>query len=365
MFSKLADQPRPITEERSQARARVFFSVLAFLYLCLLSLYKPEAIQVPLLWLLLIPVAVFGYALTQLCYLDHASRFSRWRQRLTITLDITVSCFAMAAAGEWGAVWYPLILWIVVGHGMRFGLSYMQFAIGVAVPCFAAALSFSDYWSQNRLAGVGLLLGIIILPAFFSTLLRRLHDVNGQLELELERTAHLANHDSLTGLANRLRFYRRLENEVNRAQRGNQQFAILFMDLDRFKAVNDQYGHDAGDKLLIEVAQRIRKVVRNTDLAARLGGDEFGFITVAAENTIGADRLKQRLEEAIGAPYHINGNDILIGTSIGIARFPENGDDIDNLLNYSDHTMYQLKNGKTEATHALHACRQQTPSSQP
>ncbi len=153
----------------------------------------------------------------------------------------------------------------------------------------------------------------------------------------------MATHDALTGLLNRFGFKQRLEQCLAEAQRRTGRFAVLYLDLDRFKPVNDTLGHPVGDRLLQAVAGRINGVVRKSDMIARLGGDEFAVIqrvSVVPRDTM---RLADRLLTAIAEPYTIDGVRIEIGTSVGIALTPDDSVDADEVLRLADVALYHSK----------------------
>lgn len=156
------------------------------------------------------------------------------------------------------------------------------------------------------------------------------------------RIAHMARHDALTDLPNRIEFEARIQAALLRTQEG-EQAAVLFLDLDRFKQVNDTLGHPIGDALLKIVAGRLRRVVREHDTVARLGGDEFAVVQLGAVQPEGATNLAQRLIDAISAPYEIEGHQIVIGTSVGIAIAPTDGDAVAALLKSADVALYRAK----------------------
>jgi diguanylate cyclase (GGDEF)-like protein len=154
---------------------------------------------------------------------------------------------------------------------------------------------------------------------------------------------HLARHDALTGLANRMLFTEKLE-EANK--RHGDSFAVIMLDLDKFKAVNDTLGHPAGDRLLVQVAERLKSSIRETDVLARLGGDEFAIIQEGGSNPHeGAIALALRIINAIAQPFDLNGHQANIGTSIGIALAPEHGVDPEDLLKKADIALYDAKAG--------------------
>jgi len=149
---------------------------------------------------------------------------------------------------------------------------------------------------------------------------------------------HMARHDALTDLPNRLYFRERIEQALGRAER----LAILFVDLDRFKTVNDTLGHPVGDALLCAVTKRLQMAVRGTDTVARLGGDEFAIVQFGAKPT-DATELAVRIIEALSEPFEILGNQVVIGASIGIAIAPTDGKEPDQLLRNSDMALYRAK----------------------
>ncbi len=158
-----------------------------------------------------------------------------------------------------------------------------------------------------------------------------------------ERIAHLAHYDALTNLPNRILLCGRLEQELSHVRRGGQ-LAVLYLDLDYFKSVNDTLGHSTGDELLKAVAGRLRGCLRDIDIIARLGGDEFAIVQTALEQPTDAAILAQRIrDEMIQAPYELNGNQVVIDVSVGIALAPNDGTDVDQLLKSADMALYGAK----------------------
>lgn len=158
----------------------------------------------------------------------------------------------------------------------------------------------------------------------------------------ISRIVQMAAYDSLTGLPNRSQFRTRATSALDDLKKEAKVLAVLSLDLDRFKSVNDTLGHHTGDLLLTEVAKRIEKLLLKTDMAARFGGDEFVILQTLAHAS-DASILAQRLVSTLGAPYTIRDQQILIGASVGIALAPENGTDIDDLLRNSDVALYRAK----------------------
>jgi diguanylate cyclase (GGDEF)-like protein/PAS domain S-box-containing protein len=160
-----------------------------------------------------------------------------------------------------------------------------------------------------------------------------------QMTRDLE---HRALHDSLTGLANRALFEDRIHQAIARAERENIDFALLILDLNRFKDANDTFGHLCGDFVLQEMARRLLRVLRESDTVSRLGGDEFAVLASRAD-TASASIVAQRIQAAIHAPFDFEGVPVSIGTSIGIALYGSDGRDVDTLIRQADAAMYMSK----------------------
>ncbi len=157
------------------------------------------------------------------------------------------------------------------------------------------------------------------------------------------RLEHLATHDPLTGLPNRMLFRDRLEQALALARREQQMVGVLWLDLDRFKEVNDELGHPAGDLLLRQVGARLLDAIRASDTVARLGGDEFAIVQVGLAQPGGSQALARRLLEALGTPFELGAHRARVGVSIGVAIAPPDGDAPDRLLKHADLALRQAK----------------------
>lgn len=181
------------------------------------------------------------------------------------------------------------------------------------------------------------------------------HDITNE-KVSAEKIFHQANHDRLTGLANRYAFFERLANELSRARRTSTRVGLLFMDLNRFKPVNDQYGHEAGDIVLKTVAQRWQGVLRAGDTLARMGGDEFALLVPGVASVQEAGAVAHKLLRVLQAPIELPGDQHCeVGTSVGIATYPDNAAEMDSLIAAADAAMYLCKgrvNGGVEVSTA-------------
>ncbi|MEP7183301.1 MAG: EAL domain-containing protein [Betaproteobacteria bacterium] len=158
-----------------------------------------------------------------------------------------------------------------------------------------------------------------------------------------EKVAYLAQFDALTGVPNRILFHDRLSLTLTQAQRNAWTVGVMFVDLDKFKDVNDTYGHDTGDRLLSQVADRLRDCVRTGDTVGRLGGDEFAVVLSDLARADDANLVAQQIVDALGRPFDVDGHDVHITVSIGISVYPADGDDSETLLKRADAAMYLAK----------------------
>ncbi len=158
-----------------------------------------------------------------------------------------------------------------------------------------------------------------------------------------ERLHYLAHHDVLTKLPNRMLFSERLNHSIDLARRNKLRTAVLFIDLDRFKNINDTLGHGAGDQLIQTVSRRLQETIRKGDTVARIGGDEFAIILEEVESAEAVQPISDKILRAITRPINIENNELFVSASVGISVFPLDGEDGESLLKYADTAMYQAK----------------------
>ncbi|MDO9447311.1 MAG: GGDEF domain-containing protein, partial [Candidatus Nitrotoga sp.] len=164
---------------------------------------------------------------------------------------------------------------------------------------------------------------------------------------------HAAFHDPLTGLPNRVLFNDRLEHGLEQAIRHGWNLAVMFVDLDEFKSINDLYGHDAGDTVLQTISQRLKETTRVDDTVSRHGGDEFLYLLMEINNSRDATLVAKKIIKAIQKPCNIGTHDLVIRASIGISIFPKNGISADDLIKSADKAMYQAKRLKSSLSEFL------------
>jgi diguanylate cyclase len=206
-------------------------------------------------------------------------------------------------------------------------------------------------WQQTDSAGtsVWLVLPFIGLAlagfaALFGLMMRHTRRTAEEIAAGESKLRHLAMHDPVCGLPNRIYFGERLETVIGEVRQGGQSAAVFYIDLDHFKDVNDTLGHHTGDELILNVTRRLSRIMRGDDLVARLGGDEFAIITTCPSDSYSLQALAGRIIAGVCAPYSINGHNIVIGASIGIAVIDRRARDAGDILRYADMALYRAKN---------------------
>ncbi|RKP43974.1 EAL domain-containing protein [Trinickia fusca] len=257
---------------------------------------------------------------------------------------------ADAAWGGWlvSAVHFEPVATLVVL--MMFGIDNMSvggwrlFGAGAAASCVGLAIGVAVFGATPAPAAdasivVTWLPVIVVYPL---VLAKTTHDVSTKLIVRSRRLRELSERDSLTGLANRATIGDKLEGVLEWARHAHRDVAVLFIDLDGFKTINDALGHNIGDVLLIEVAERLMNCAGPSDIVARYGGDEF--VMVARERHVNAHSLPEAVLTALAQPVYAAGHELVIGASIGVSMFPTDGTDAPTLLRAADIAMYTAKN---------------------
>jgi diguanylate cyclase (GGDEF)-like protein len=227
-----------------------------------------------------------------------------------------------------------------------------SFELDVAAAPIVAAADSEALKSAGLISLILIVLYLSLLPILHvatKRIRRRLRDMNDQVK-EME---HQAFHDTLTGLANRALFRDRVEQAIRTAKRDGSTVAVMVMDLDRFKEVNDTFGHQSGDQLLREVAAHIGTPLRDSDTVARLGGDEFAILAPAVAGPVGALAIAERTVRDLQRPHQVSGVEIDVVASVGVALCPHHGDDVDALLRCADIALYVSKASGAPSLYAL------------
>lgn len=319
-------------EQRAQFVTRYLFVTLGLAYFNMSELVARSAAH-----LLFVNAVQVTYIVLTTLYLLHAVRnpVSLWRVRVAMWTDLVAVSGAVFADSSVTSPAYLVFLVIILGNGMRYGLrAFAEAAAGsLLVALTVVGIRFADSWQSMTMVGGFFLLFVIIIVLYSYALMSNIERARAGLEAA-------SRNDSLTGLLNRRGLYERSQPLFDGLGVGRPPLAILFADLDGFKAVNDRHGHDVGDRVLQRVAQAITATIRMHDLAARFGGDEFVVImphTNLAQATVVAKRLQALLAEALVV------GDTGVSLTIGIGESPTHGANLDELLKQVDVAMYQGK----------------------
>lgn len=232
---------------------------------------------------------------------------------------------SMLRSGRHEAPFYSEIWRALDANGSWKGEIWNRCRDGRIIPCWMHIDAVRDHSSSEITHYIGV----------FS-------DISDRKRIE-EQVSFLAHHDSLTGLANRFSLDAILPQAIALARRNNRRIALLFVDLDRFKQINDSYGHAVGDQVLIEIGRRLAGVIRDSDFLARLGGDEFVILLNDVADANDALRVAGCAREALSLPISAGGDQLSVTPSIGISLFPDHGEQPETLLASADHAMYKVK----------------------
>ena len=236
--------------------------------------------------------------------------------------------------------------------GATLMLHELRFADGELVPVTSDEQSVTSLvWNRvndgaftlQSLASIGVM-GIAVIGIYGLLVFLHIRRVTRELEQSEAQAQHQAGHDVLSGLPNRFLYFKSLNQELARIHREGGGLAVMYVDLDKFKDVNDAHGHAAGDRLIMLVAARLGELLRGADTVARFGGDEFAIIQLGVRNIMDTEALARRILDELRRPFDLDGVDVTIGASIGISVAPENGHDAASLMRFADIALYRAKN---------------------
>lgn len=238
-------------------------------------------------------------------------------------------------------------------EALRGEIHRISLALGPLEDAFSFTLGEATRWMRQVLFLVMIAAALLLVAAAAIAIGRplrradlaeeRLRELARRLKRNAQRMEFLAHHDALTQLPNRAMLLERLRQASSLARRQERRIALLFVDLDQFKNINDTLGHGTGDALLRSVAQRLRGCVRQEDLVARLGGDEFCVLLEGIDSPEAAGAVAEKLLASLAPPHRIGGRSLEAGASVGIACQPEDGEDVETLLMNADIAMYRAK----------------------
>ena len=278
----------------------------------------------------------------------------------SLTALVTLSLWFSQGLYSGGLLAYPAIL-IVTGMvaGLRLFIAVLlSMLLAVALMTYAALSGLQSFeplpLGLGRMFNVSSILLVCAAAVWLlasdlrKTLLRLRREIRRVQQSEAN-FAHLAQHDALTNLPNRVLIRDRMEQAIAQARRYQKRVALLFLDLDNFKTINDSLGHGTGDELLKAVAQRLQASVRDMDSVSRLGGDEFLIVVADVDSLAAVSAVARQVQEKLAHPFVLKGMQVVSTLSIGIALYPEDGEDFDTLLKHADVAMYQAKSSGRNA----------------
>jgi diguanylate cyclase (GGDEF)-like protein len=265
------------------------------------------------------------------------------RRGVSLIVDNLVNSYIASFGGPFAA-YVGFHFLVTVGWGLRFGRHYLWFATAIAVGGMLVNLAASPYWQANLLFGGTIIFGMLATSTNTAMLLRRISHGNRRVAEKMDEVAQLAGRDPLTRLPNRLYFRERLTQALAAAARSGSPLALLLFDIDGFKSVNDSLGHEAGDRVLQEIANRIAVHVRQSDTFARWGGDEFVILMEGVGDRADAVRVAEMVIRVVQEVDLFS--EARVGASIGICTHALRADERpnpDELLRRCDRAMYEAK----------------------
>lgn len=330
--------------EHVQALVRIAIAILGLLYVFFVyanDKLTADQSHVPYLGLFIVSGSIGIFTLIVIW-----PHISPARRLMGMVFDYGMVSYFMYVMEDSGILFFPVYLWVTIGNGLRYGTRYLYTAMVMSIVSYAVVLGNSAYWREQWGFSTGLLAGLIALPVYFSILLKQLSRQHDELKKLYEQTARHATHDSLTNLPNRKRFHDQLAETIASARQNDRTFTVLYLDLDGFKAINDDLGHVIGDQLIERTARRLELCVRKDDMVARVGGDEF-IVLLQDVALSDVSRIAEKIVDSLSKPFLLAGKALTITTSIGVATYPHDGTDVDALIHNADSAMYDAKrNGK-------------------
>jgi diguanylate cyclase (GGDEF)-like protein len=267
------------------------------------------------------------------------------RRGIALLADNLIASYIASFGGAFAA-YVGFNFLTTVGWGLRFGRHYLCLATAIALAGMAWNLVWSPYWQEHLIFGGSIIFGMVATGVNTYMLLGRIALGNRHLAEKVSEIEQLAWQDQLTRLPNRAHFQERLAQELAGAARSERKLAVLLFDIDGFKAVNDTLGHEAGDRLLQEIAQRVGRRIRQADTLARVGGDEFVVLMEISRHPADAVQVAETLNKVIAEIDIFADPALRVGASIGIASFGPGAGRVltpADLLRAADRAMYAAK----------------------
>jgi len=269
------------------------------------------------------------------------------RKFILIFVDLLGLTLSIIIIGSSGLFLLPLYILIVMENGVNFGFVYFYFSIIVSSVSWLVLVLYSSYWETHSDTVAVFAITTFLIPLVFLKQMMTMHQKHDSLHQKLVTSKEDAYLDALTSLPNRKKY----NSDMKELLKQNTFFALLFMDLNKFKSINDTYGHHVGDEVLIEVAKRLSKNMGEEDMLARLGGDEFVILTTRKK--VFLDKFIEQLEASTIGSHQVGNARVYIELSIGISLFPDDSTSEIFLRKYADEAMYLAKK-RTDTYHVFY-----------
>jgi diguanylate cyclase len=336
LFKRLKNRP---DSEHQQALLRVIITCLALGYAVVIYARVREISILHGVWFI---TCFFVLACAILMMIFIHPEASPVRRSIGMIFDFTGVSIVLHFLGQTGLVFIFIYLWVIVGNGLRYGQRSLFESMLLGVFFYVLMVANTPYWRNDIYLALGYLVCMIVLPLYFYSILKKLNISNAELAKLADKLQIMAMHDSLTGLPNRALFQESLEHALSMAQRRQERLAVLFIDLDGFKEINDTHGHQSGDVVLKTIASRLLALVRKSDLVARFAGDEF-MVLLNNVNQKKVNIVAHKLISEISASIVIADRTLDVTASIGIAVYPESGTTAAEIMAKADTAMYHCK----------------------
>ncbi len=336
LFRRLKNRP---DSEHQQALLRVIITCLALGYAVAIYAGVREISILHGVWFIS-GFFIIACAILMMIFIHPGA--SPVRRSIGMIFDFTGVAVVLHLLGQTGLVFIFIYLWIILGNGLRYGKRSLFESMLLGVVSYLLMVANTPYWRNDLYLALGYLFCMIVLPLYFYSMLKKLNASNAELAKLADKLHIIAMHDSLTGLPNRAFFQESLEHALSMAQRRHERLAVLFIDLDGFKKINDTHGHLSGDVVLKTIASRLLALVRKSDLVARFAGDEF-MVLLNNANQKKVNIVAHKLISEISASIVIADRTLAVTASIGIAVYPESGTTAADIMAKADMAMYHCK----------------------
>lgn len=330
-------------KEKEYAYSRLLFVLGVTIVAFLMLIIAGERLHIhDFLLKVLVGVSLFSL-LHYMLILKFPNTLVKVRKFTLFFVDIIVLTLGIILIGSSGLFLLPLYILIVMESGVSFGFIYFYFTITISSVSWVFLINSSAYWAEHSDTVAIFAITTFLIPLVYLKQMMRLHQRHEKLHENLETASYDANFDALTGLPNRKQYDAYMKDLLDQKSF----FALLFIDLNKFKEINDTYGHDVGDDVLREVSRRLSLSIDEEDMLARLGGDEFVIITKRKKTFLST--FLQELEHRTIGQYTVDDVSVHIGLSIGVSLFPDDCPSETFLRKYADEAMYMAK--KRNDTH--------------